>query len=195
MRAVVAGAGPTGLFIAIGLTRRGHEVLVIDRDPGPPPGEGQVWQRKGVMQFQHAHTFRRQVLDVLAAEMPDVLDSLFAAGAKVAIGADGRPMAMLCRRATFERVLRAHAAAQPRVTMQCGHVDRIEQHRGKVIGVSVDGATVPSELVIDASGRSSRFTDGIRPPAEGEDCGAVYVTRQYRMHDTADTGPMNSPIG
>ncbi len=49
--------------------------------------------------------------------------------------------------------------------------------------------------MIDASGRSSRFTDRIRPPAEGGDCGAVYVTRQYRLHDGADAGPMNSPIG
>ena len=40
-------------------------------------------------------------------------------------------------------------------------------------------------LVIDASGRSSRFTDAIRPPAEGGDCGAVYVTRQYRLLDGA----------
>ena len=59
----------------------------------------------------------------------------------------------------------------------------------------MDGRTLPADLVIDASGRSSRFTDRIRPPAEGGDCGAVYVTRQYRLHDGATAGPMNSPIG
>jgi 2-polyprenyl-6-methoxyphenol hydroxylase-like FAD-dependent oxidoreductase len=181
--------------MAIGLARRGREVIVVDRDPGPPPGNDDVWHRKGVMQFQHAHTFRRQVVDALGTEMPDVLDSLVAAGAQLAQGADGRPVAMLCRRATFERVLHAHAATQPGVTLKCGHIDRVERDRGSVVGVSVDGVTVPCDLVIDASGRSSRFTDGIRPQAEGEDCGAVYVTRQYRLRDPADTGPMNSPIG
>ena len=65
----------------------------------------------------------------------------------------------------------------------------------RAVGVIVDGRTLPADLVIDASGRSSRFTDAIRPPAEGGDCGAVYVTRQYRLHDGADAGPMNSPIG
>ncbi len=196
MRTVVAGAGPTGLFIAIALARRGCEVIVVDRDPGPPPsGLDAVWQRKGVMQFHHAHTFRRQVVDVLRAEIPDVLDDLVTAGAKIATTAENRPVAMLCRRTTFERVLWNRAAAQQGVTFLCGHVDRIEHDRGRAVGVTVDGRTLLSGLVIDASGRSSRFTGGIRPPAEGGDCGAVYVTRQYRLLDRRDTGPMNSPIG
>lgn len=194
MPTVVVGAGPTGLFTAIGLARRGREVVVVDRDPGPPPAQDARWLRKGVMQFDHAHTFRRQVVDLLAAETPDVLDSLVAAGAQIATAAGDRPMAMLCRRTVFERVLRDHAAAQPGVTLRCGHIGRVEQD-GRAVGVTVDGTTLPAGVVIDASGRSSRFTDGIRPQAEGEDCGAVYVTRQYRLHDSRDTGPMNSPIG
>ena len=91
--------------------------------------------------------------------------------------------------------MRNRAAAQQGITLLCGHVDRIEHHRGRTVGVTVDGRTLTAGLVIDASGRSSRFTDGIRPPAEGGDCGAVYVTRQYRLLEGADTGPMNSPLG
>ncbi len=53
MRSVVAGAGPTGLYTAVALARRGHQVTVIDRDPGP--AGGQWWDRKGVMQFHHPH--------------------------------------------------------------------------------------------------------------------------------------------
>ena len=50
------GAGPAGLYTAIALARRGHEVVVIDRDRGP---EGdQRWDRKGVMQVHHPHFFR-----------------------------------------------------------------------------------------------------------------------------------------
>ena len=82
MRTVIVGAGPTGLFTAIALARRGRDVVVVDRDPGPPPHG--VWQRKGVMQFHHAHAFRGPVVEALRAEMPDVLDDLTAAGADVA---------------------------------------------------------------------------------------------------------------
>jgi 2-polyprenyl-6-methoxyphenol hydroxylase-like FAD-dependent oxidoreductase len=35
MRAVIVGAGPTGLYTGMALARRGHEVTIIDRDPGP----------------------------------------------------------------------------------------------------------------------------------------------------------------
>jgi 2-polyprenyl-6-methoxyphenol hydroxylase-like FAD-dependent oxidoreductase len=195
VQTIVVGAGPTGLFTAIALARRGHDVIVVDRDPGPPSGLKTVWQRKGVMQFHHAHTFRGPVVEALRAEMPDVLDDIVAAGAMIATTAENRPVALLCRRTTFERMLWNRAAAQQGVKLLSGHVDRIEHDRSRAVGVTVDGRTLPAGLVIDASGRSSRFTDGIRPPAEGEDCGAVYVTRQYRLHEGADTGPMNSPIG
>lgn len=195
MRTVVVGAGPTGLFTAITLARRGREVVVVDRDPGPPGDPDAVWQRKGVMQFHHAHTFRGQVVEALRSEMPDVLDDLLTAGATIATTAQNRPVALLCRRTTFERTLWNRAAAQQGITLQRGHVDRIEHHRGQTVGVAVDGRILPAGLVIDAAGRSSRFTDAIRPIAEGGDCGSVYVTRQYRLNDGADTGPMNSPVG
>ncbi len=194
MRTVVVGAGPTGLFTAIALARRGREVVVVDRDPGPPGSHDTVWQRKGVMQFHHAHTFRGQVVEALRAEMPDALDALVNAGATIATTAENRPLALLCRRTTFETALWNHAAAQHGLTLMCGHVDRLEHDFGRVDGISVDGRTLPAGLVIDASGRTSRFTDRIRPPAEGEDCGAVYVTRQYQLNNGANPGPMNTPI-
>jgi len=49
MRTVIVGAGPTGLFTGIALARRGHDVVVVDRDAGPPPKGS--WRRRGVMQF------------------------------------------------------------------------------------------------------------------------------------------------
>jgi 2-polyprenyl-6-methoxyphenol hydroxylase-like FAD-dependent oxidoreductase len=72
MRAIIVGAGPTGLFTAMALARRGHDVVLVDRDPGPPASG--TWQRKGVMQFHHAHTLRGPVVEALRAEMPDVLE-------------------------------------------------------------------------------------------------------------------------
>ena len=194
MRAVIVGAGPTGLFTAIGLARRGHDVWVVDRDAGPPAAGG-PWQRRGVMQFQHAHTFRRQVVDAVAAEMPDVLEDLTAAGATVATLPDHRPVALLCRRSLFEQVLRRAAEAQQGIALITGHVDTLVQERGRAAGVTVDGGTVNGDVIIDASGRASRFTGDVRPPAQGGDCGAVYVTRQYRLRREAAPGPVNSPIG
>ncbi|MCV7169698.1 FAD-dependent monooxygenase [Mycobacterium manitobense] len=193
MHALVIGAGPTGLFTALALARRGHEVTVVDRDPGPPASG--PWRRRGVMQFDHAHTFRPQVVEALSAESPDVLTTLLAAGASVPVDADDRPAALRCRRSTFERALRRHAVAEPAVTMRTGHVDTVWRPAGRAAGAVVDGRPVPADVVIDASGRTSRVTEGIRPPAEGEDCGAVYVTRQYRLRDGAPPGPTNSPIG
>jgi 2-polyprenyl-6-methoxyphenol hydroxylase-like FAD-dependent oxidoreductase len=192
VRTVIVGAGPAGLFIAIALARRGRDVVVVDRDPGPT-SHG-VWQRKGVMQFHQAHTFRRQVIDALRAEMPDVLDDLIAAGATVATTPDSVPVSLLCRRMVFERVLRNTAQRQG-VTLVTGHVDGLLQERGRAVGVSVRGRTLAAELVIDASGRGSRFANVIRGPAEGGDCGATYVGRQYRLRKGAEPGPVNSPIG
>ncbi len=130
-----------------------------------------------------------------AAEMPDVLDDLTAAGATVATLPDDRPVALLCRRILFEQVLRRAAEAQHGVALVTGHVDTLVQERGRAAGVTVDGRTVTGDVIIDASGRASRFTGDVRPPAQGGDCGAVYVTRQYRLRRDAAPGPVNSPIG
>ena len=70
MRVIVVGAGPTGLFTAMALARRGHGVTVVDRDAGPQHDGS--WSRRGVMQFHHPHAFRAQVVEALQAELPEV---------------------------------------------------------------------------------------------------------------------------
>lgn len=196
MDVVTVGAGPAGLFSSIALARRGHRVRLLDRDAGPP-AHGR-WNRKGVMQFHQAHTFRAPVIDALRSELPDVLTALLDAGAVVAAAPDGQPAALLCRRSTFDAVLRAAATAQPGVSLHTAHVDGLVRDGGRVMGVRVQGRTLTADLVLDASGRASRITDGVRPPAEGGECGVVYVTRQYRRHGepaSAEGPPTNSPIG
>jgi len=185
MRSLIVGAGPTGLYTAIALARRGHQVTVIDRDPGPDGGQ---WpDRKGVMQFRHPHFFRQQVADALQAEMPEVWHGLLAAGAV--------PAGLHCRRVTFERVLRSAAQAEPGVRLRTGHVDKVRAERGRVAGVRVGGRQVDGELVIDAGGRAGRLTRTLRGPAQGGDCGIAYVSRQYQMRAGAATGPVNMPFG
>jgi len=195
MRAVIVGAGPTGLYTAIALARRGHQVTVIDRDPGPEGG--QWWNRKGVMQFHHPHAFRQQVADALIAEMPEVWQGMLAAGA-VPIsmpGQPGVPAGLLSRRVTFERVLRAAAEIEPRVWLRTGHVDEVCSERGRATGVMVGGHRVDADLVIHAGGRGGRLTRALRAPGEGGDCGIAYVSRQYKMLPDAADGPVNVPFG
>ncbi|MFS0896301.1 FAD-dependent oxidoreductase, partial [Mycolicibacterium litorale] len=193
MHVIVVGAGPVGLFTAVALARRGHTVVVVDRDPGPPPSG--PWRRRGVMQFAHAHTFRAPVLHAMRAELPDAVGALRVSGAGIAHGPAGDVAALLCRRSTFERVLHGVAAQQARLTRLVGTAERPHLVGGRVTGVVIGGRVVTGDVVIDASGRAARYLRTFRPDAEGGDCGAVYATRQYRLYDGAPPGPVNSPIG
>ena len=162
MRALVAGGGPVGVYTAIALARRGHDVSLIDRDPGPPhSGE---WKRAGVMQFQHAHGWRPQVLTALRAEMPDVVDALFAAGARrMSPPGLAEIEAMACRRSVVERTLRWCAAREPGLDWRTGHVDDITIVDGVATGLLVDGDHEPADLVVVATGRASHLGDALRP--------------------------------
>jgi 2-polyprenyl-6-methoxyphenol hydroxylase-like FAD-dependent oxidoreductase len=193
VRTVIVGAGPAGLFTAIALAHRGRQVVVVDRDAGPP-GSG-VWNRRGVMQFHHAHTFRGPVIEALNTEMPTVLSALTAAGAEIVTTNGGAPVALLCRRSMLERVLRRHAEAQPGITLVTGHVDDVLRERGRAVGVAVQGRQLAAGMVINASGRASRVLRDLRGAGEGGPCGAAYVSRQYRLLDGAVRGPVNSPVG
>jgi 2-polyprenyl-6-methoxyphenol hydroxylase-like FAD-dependent oxidoreductase len=193
MQILIVGAGPTGLYLATMLAERGHRIAVVDRDPGPPR-EG-PWLRRGVMQFEHAHTFRGPVVDLLREDMPEFIGRLVSAGASIPVTPDGRPAALLCRRSTFEATMRAMASGRPGVEVVTGHVDRTVDDGARVRGVYVDRRPVTADLVLDASGRASRFSTDIRPRLLGEPCGVAYVTRQYRLRPGADDPPTNSPIG
>lgn len=194
MPTVVVGAGPTGLFTAIALARRGHRVVVVDRDPGP--GKDGVWRRRGVMQFEHAHTFRGPAVEALQDQIPDALLALRRAGARVVSDDDGAPIALHSRRALFERILRETACREPGLSLLTGHVDAVCREAGRAVAVRVGSEVLPADLVIDASGRSSRVMRESAPDtSEGGPCAASYVSRQYRLIEARDPGPVNSPIG
>jgi 2-polyprenyl-6-methoxyphenol hydroxylase-like FAD-dependent oxidoreductase len=180
MRAVVIGAGPIGTFSAMALSRRGHDVVLVDRDPGPA-ADGS-WRRMGVMQFMHPHFFRPAVRQALLTELPDVWDALLAAGGEPRL-LPGQPETMTglaCRRLVFERTLRAAAIREPGVLLRVGHADRIVVADGAARGVLVDDELVPADLVVVATGRASRLGEEFRGAVEGGSCGFSYVSRMYR---------------
>jgi 2-polyprenyl-6-methoxyphenol hydroxylase-like FAD-dependent oxidoreductase len=198
MRTLIVGSGPTGLILGASLTRRGHEVIAVDRDPGPTPGG---WTRRGVMQFEHAHAFRPQVPATLQAEWPEAVDRWLSLGARPvevsSAAGSGEVVGVLSRRSTFERALRRAASRQPGLTLRTGHVDGLVLDRGHVVGARVDGSPVRADLVVDASGRAGRLR-GMSGQAGEEgltgDCGLAYVDRTYRLRPGAEPGPMTSPI-
>ena len=194
MRAVVVGGGPVGMFCGMALARRGDEVIVVDRDPGPP-ASGR-WARRGVMQFVLPHFFRPIVRQVLAGTLPGVWDALLAAGG-VPARPPGFPEEMTgleCRRSTFERALWATARREPRLALRTGHADRPVTRNGRAAGVVVDGQTVDADLVIAATGRASRFASDARTPAEGAPCGFSYVARMYRARPGTELASGGLPM-
>jgi 2-polyprenyl-6-methoxyphenol hydroxylase-like FAD-dependent oxidoreductase len=110
---------------------------------------------------------------------------------------DGRsvPTGIRSRRQTFETALRTTVAAMPAVTFRRGHVDAVTTTDGRATGVRLGHEQVAADLVLDASGRSGRVTDGLRPaPSLGGECGIAYVDRQYQLVPGAEPGPLVSPI-
>jgi 2-polyprenyl-6-methoxyphenol hydroxylase-like FAD-dependent oxidoreductase len=197
MRTAIIGAGPAGLLVGASLAKRGHDVVAVDRDPGPP-GEGH-WARRGVMQFHHAHGFRPQVGMVLEREWPEAHAAWLAAGVEPVTfrmpGGEVIPGGYRSRRDTFERALRSSAPDVAGLTIHRGHVDRVLTGGGRARGLVVDGAELEADLVVDASGRSGHATDGVREPVSvGGLCGMAYVDRQYRLLDGAEPGPMANAI-
>ena len=191
----IIGSGPVGMTTALLLSRAGHAVTLVDRDPGPAPG--QEWDRVGVMQFHLPHTFRAPGRVLVAQRLPELHAELIAAGADVSAG-PGMPPRMAnmhVRRSVLERVMWEHTSRAPGVHRLVGHVDEVLVEAGRATGIVVDGVTVPADLVVDASGRAGGLTDAHRPPAEGGSCGFAYASRIFRLREGAEPGPLNGGPG
>jgi hypothetical protein len=151
------------------------------------------------MQFHHAHAFRGPVGRALQQEWPAALDAWLDLGAEPITldipGAGTVAAGHRSRRDTFERALRATAGTVPGLTLRQGHVDGVLSAAGRVHGLLVDGSPVEADLVVDASGRSGRSTDGLRAAATvGGPCGLAYVDRQYRLRNGAEPGPLTNAL-
>ncbi len=195
MHIALLGSGPAGMTAALLLARQGHRITLVDRDPGPVPG--QSWNRVGVMQFHLPHGFRSQCRRLLEDRLPDVYQQILAAGATV-IAPDGAPPAaamLQVRRSVFERAYWQATSREPGIIRLTGHIDRIEVEEGRAVGIVVDSAFVAADLVVDATGRAGRLSTPFRPLGQRVDCGMAYAARQYRLRSGAHAGPVNGGPG
>ncbi|GAB4207016.1 MAG: hypothetical protein OHK0022_34710 [Roseiflexaceae bacterium] len=204
--AIVIGGSIAGLLTASVLTRSFAQVTIIERDRLP---EGAV-QRKGVPQARHAHQLLTRGAWVLEELLPGIGSELLAAGAReidcfneiVMLNADLPVMRMppgpttyAASRDLLEWVVRQRVNALPQVQwVQASHVTGLlTSADGKTVtGVSLQGRTpgaqpeeLIADLVVDASGRSSRTPEWLealgygRPEETVIDPHAGYASRVY----------------
>jgi 2-polyprenyl-6-methoxyphenol hydroxylase-like FAD-dependent oxidoreductase len=208
---VVVGAGMCGSLAAMLLAKDGHDVVVLERDPAPPPATADEawddWERRGVRQFHMGHFFLPRFHQELQREFPEILKTLRAAGAfafntiadmpeEISGGwrdGDERFTGLTGRRPMVEAILgealdassatvRRGVAAKRLVTSGSDPVD--------IIGVECEaGETFLADLVVDAGGRQSAMprllaeAGGASPVEDGEDCGYIYYGRTFRSED------------
>lgn len=209
-RIVVMGAGICGLASAMMLSRDGHDVTVLERDPAPVPASPENawedWDRDGVTQFRQAHYLQPSGRAVLEEELPDVYDALLAEALsfspltllppwiadRTPRDGDDRFMTVTGRRPTLERVVARAAENEPDLEVRRGTAvadllaTPLDGHV-HVTGVrTADGEELPADLVVDAMGRRSPLPQWLAaagaPPVheEAEDSGFIYYTRFFR---------------
>lgn len=191
-RAIVLGASMAGMLTGRVLADAFEEVLILERDeiePGPTP-------RRGVPQGHHSHIMleacRATVEDCfpgygedLIAEGGLMIDAVtdvvhYERGGFLAPGATNAPM-YCASRPLFEYLVRERIRNHDGVDLRggCQFTDFITDDAASTVsGVHIrnaenDEATIPADLVVDATGRTSRTPTwleehGYRPPPVSE---------------------------
>ena len=225
-RIVIVGCGIAGMWAALALARRGASVTVLERDAEPPPGGADAaffeWPRRGALQFRHPHAFLGLMCNLLADNYPDLLDALYAAGARQLdfkamlppnLARRYRPRegdeaiwGLLARRAVFETVLRRYVANTDNVeiinditidgliTGPSNLPIQVEGVRVRRDCVAAHGSKLRAGLVIDATGRTSKFprwlaATGVTVEEQNADAEIVYYTRHYRRRPGVEEPP------
>jgi 2-polyprenyl-6-methoxyphenol hydroxylase-like FAD-dependent oxidoreductase len=205
--AVVIGSGIAGLTAAKVLSSHFKRVTVIDRDPSSSP----IDFRQGAPQARHAHTLLPQGQRILELLYPGLVNELFEHGAisvnaetEVASFKDGvwltpksRAMqSVSSSRPLLENILRERTALSLNVEFKQGYQAvglQVDEQQQRVTGLRLrdrESANAPeftlqADLVLDASGRSSRADEwlsqmGFTPPCESRvDALTGYASRIY----------------
>ncbi|MFD4644016.1 NAD(P)/FAD-dependent oxidoreductase [Lentzea sp. NPDC058436] len=200
MRAVVMGGGIAGL-LAARVLGESHEVVVLERDELTDEAE----PRAGVPQGRHVHGLLVKGGELLEELFPGLRAELVEAGAALADAGEmrilnpqgwlactptGLPLLSLSRPLLETRV-RRRVTAEIRTGV---HVTGLSLRDGRVDGVLTrDHGRIDADLVVDASGRSSKLPAWLAeagitvPEPEVVDSRTGYATRIY-------TAPADFPV-
>ncbi|HUY45924.1 MAG TPA: FAD-dependent oxidoreductase [Streptosporangiaceae bacterium] len=222
--AIVVGGSIVGLGAALALADRGYQVEILERSADQAPATVEAaagWQRPTVPQAVHSHAFASLGCNLLRDRARDVYDGVLAAGGReinladyapptlrgfTRKPADGDLRMLLCRRSTFELVLRQRVLERPGVRLTTGQTVRglvvSAEDSLRVTGVQLAGGeTRSADVVVDATGRRSAADSWLAdaglpvPTVRSESCKIVYYTRHYRMLCDAPPGPVNRGFG
>jgi 2-polyprenyl-6-methoxyphenol hydroxylase-like FAD-dependent oxidoreductase len=203
---VVIGASLAGAFAAAAVARDGRSVTVLERDVLPQSPR----PRDGVPQGRQPHIILRRGLITVEELLPGFEADLRAAGAVPANTGEiawrgaagwfpyGRPLVevLSASRPLFEHLVMSRVRALPGVQIRDGvRVERVRRGSGTADGVPWwvdldDGSAEPADLVVDASGRSSRLPTwlaaaGVQPARITQvDARIGYATREYTLDPT-----------
>jgi 2-polyprenyl-6-methoxyphenol hydroxylase-like FAD-dependent oxidoreductase len=209
MRIVVAGGGIAGLAAALLMSRKGHDVVLIERDcvqGSDTASAAFLWDRRGIPHFRQPHSFLPRGRAELRKHLPDVYESLISAGAgevevwrrlpgdspqptdrEITYVAVRRPViewalrnAVLC---SGNIEVRSPVKVQGLVAASASGPDL-----ARICGIRTNnGEEICGDFVVDATGRSSRAAQWLAelgaesPRAETAECGIVYYSRYYQL--------------
>ena len=192
--------------------------------PPPAGGADEAffdWKRRGAAQFRHPHAFLAVMCNMLEQNYPDLVEQFWEAGARKVTfeemlpdelreeyepaPGDEQMWLLMCRRATMETVLRRYVESLAGVTINNTTnvegitTDRTDDGILTATGLQVrqdrgEVQTIPHSLVVDASGRTTRFpawleAEGSTIEVEDDNAEIVYYTRHYRIHDGQEEPP------
>lgn len=199
-RVAIIGASLAGMFAAAACVGEGRRVVVLERDVLPP----HPVPRPGVPQGHQPHIVLHRGLLALEDLLPGVGADLHAAGA---LTLDTGDLAWLAasgwapyRRPSFhilsvtrpllEHVVRSRVLALPGVELRAGsRVESLARTESSAVWqlTTADGDATEADLLIDASGRSSRLPAWLRELGWGAvrvtevDARVGYATRAYAV--------------
>ncbi len=211
---LVLGGGMNGLATGMLLGRDGHDVTVVDPDPGPAADDPwSTWKRPGVAQFRMLHFALPRWRQELEEALPEVRDELLARGGIRFNWLTAMPSSrrgpkrvgdeafdtVTARRPVLEAATAAVAARTPGLTVRrgatvVGLTAGTDADLGvpRVTGVRLrSGEVLHADLVVDCTGRRSRVTTWLReagaaaPLEDVADAALVYHCRHYRAPEGA----------
>src|SRR3954454_13060931 len=213
--AVVVGAGMGGLLVGRVLAGYFGRVTIVERDVLSPDAHDDTASRKGVPQGRHLHSLATRGGEILERYFPGLDAELASAGcpaldqawdAVTDLPAGRLPrfrsgiMMRAASRSLLEKRIRHRLLKEPKVRFLVGRevVGLVPGAGGRVVGVRIRKRdawrrgsspedTLAADLVVDASGQSSRASRWLEklgyhaPEEEVVDARLGYATRWFKV--------------